>query len=471
MNAPAFEELAAQLRGELVLPEHPEYESARHVYNGMVDRRPVAIVRPRGTADVVQAVRYAGTHGLPVGVRGGGHSVAGHGCCDGGLLVDLSAMRGVHVDAAASTVRAEGGALLADLDAEAQVFGLAVPCGQVSATGIGGLALNGGMGMLQRRFGLTCDNLLSAEVVTAAGDVVVASEDSHQELFWALRGGGGNFGVVTSFEFRAHRVGPLMLAGLVGFPVERAPEVLGFLRDFITTAPEELSADSLFMHVPPLPVIPEEHHGQLIVSIFVRYSGDPETGEQVVQPFRDLGDPVVDFTFPMPLVAVQQLLDPLNPPGNRHYWTGEYLSGLGPGEIDALTRLGSSLPSPHSLIEIIPFNAAVTRVPPDATAFAHRDDSWLVHIMGQWHDPLDTERCVAWAKQGGAELRGLGTGDCYLNLLTDDEDVDRIGAFWNDRRLGRLAAVKAEYDPDNTFRFNHNVKPAVASGSTAGGPA
>jgi FAD/FMN-containing dehydrogenase len=467
MNQLPTDQLDMALRGELVLPDHPGYDGARRVYNGMIDRRPALIARCQGVADVVKTVQFARDNGLPVAIRGGGHSVAGHGTCDGGALVDLSLMRGVRVDPAGPngpTVRVAGGATLADLDGDTQLFGLATPSGQVSMTGIAGLTLNGGMGMLQRKYGLTCDNLLSADVVTADGNLVTASADSHPELFWALRGGGGNFGVVTSFEFRCHPVGPIILAGLVAYPVEQAPEVLAFLRDFIADAPEELSADAIFQFAPPLDVIPEEHRGSRLIGIFLRYAGSPEEGQRVVKPVQEFGSPVLNFVYPMPYVMVQQMLDPLNPNGNLHYWTGEYLPELGSKQIETLATYGSTLPDRHSIIEVIPFNAAVTRVPPDATAFSHRQESWLIHVLGQWTDPADTDRCRSWAKQAGADLRAVGSGDTYLNLVTDDEDTDRVSAFWNDARMRRLAAVKAEYDPDNTFRFNHNIKPASDAG-------
>jgi FAD/FMN-containing dehydrogenase len=448
--------------GEVVAPGDPGYDQARRVYNGGIDRYPALVARCRGTADVVAAVHYGRDRGLPIAIRGGGHSVAGHGTCDGGIVVDLSPMRGIRVDPVARTVRVQGGATLGDLDRESQLFGLAVPCGQVSATGVAGLTLNGGMGMLQRKYGLTLDNLLSADLVAADGRLVTASETEHPELFWALRGGGGNFGVVTSFEFQAHPVGPMLVAGLVAYPVDRAIDVLAFLRDFIATAPEELSADAIFQFAPPLDAIPPEFRGQPVIGIFIRWCGDVERGLEAVRPIQEFGSPVLNFVGPMPLVTVQSMLDPLNPNGNQHYWTGEYLPDLGPLETATLAEYGGSLPDRHSIIQVIPFNAAPTRVPADATAFAHREESWLIHVLGQWTDPADTQRCRGWAKAAGAGLRTLGTGDAYLNLLTDDEDTDRVRAFWNDRRLSRLGAVKAEYDPENVFRFNHNIMPTPA---------
>lgn len=460
----ALAELQSGLYGTVVGPQHPEYEQARRVYNGMVDKRPAAIARCRTTADVVTAVRWAGQQDLPIGIRGGGHSVAGHGTCDGGLLVDLSRMRGVHVDPAGRTAWVQGGATLGDVDRETQVYGLATPTGQVSATGIAGLTLNGGMGMLQRKYGLTCDNLLAARVVTASGELVTASGTENPELFWALRGGGGNFGVVTGFQFQLHPVGPIMLAGLVAYEIEQAPAVLEFLREYIATAPEELSADVIFQFAPPLPAIPEEYHGRQVVGIFVRWCGGIEKGNEVIAPIQSFGKPVLNFVGPMPLVAVQSLLDPLNPDGNLHYWTGEFLPSFGTKEIDVTAEIGAGLPERHSIVQVIPFNAAPTRVPADETAFAHRTESWLIHVLGQWQDPQDTERCLGWAKGAGARLRTVGSGDAYLNLVTEDEETDRVRAFWNDARLTRLATVKSEFDPDNRFRFNHNIAPARQGG-------
>lgn len=446
-------------RGEVITPEHPAYEQARRVYNGMIDKRPALIARCRGVADVVAAVKHARATGLAIAVRGGGHSVAGHGTCDGGIVIDLSAMRGVHVDPTDRTAWVQGGATLADVDHETQLYGLAVPTGQVSKTGIAGLTLNGGMGMLQRKYGLTCDNLIGARVVTADGELVVASETENPELLWALRGGGGNFGVVTSFRYRLHEVGPLMVAGLVAYPLDQAADVLEFLRDYIADAPEELSADAIFQFAPPLEAIPEEFRGRQVVGIFVRWCGDVARGMEVVRPIQEFGSPVLNFIGPMPLVAVQSLLDPLNPDGNLHYWTGEFLPRFDRKEIDVVTEIGASLPTHFSIVQVIPFNAAPTRVAPDATAFAHREESWLIHVLGQWTEPADTERCMEWAKCARTSLGAVGSGDAYLNLLTDDEDTDRVRAFWDDGRLGRLSKVKAVFDPDNVFRFNHNVKP------------
>ncbi len=458
----ATDRLRDRILGEVIREDDAAYDEARSVHNGLIDRRPALIVRPRGTDDVAAAVTFAGSVGLPVAIKGGGHSVAGHGTCDDGLLIDLSLMRGVEVDAENRTARVQGGALLGDVDRATQEYGLATPSGQVAATGIAGLTLTGGFGAMQRKYGLTCDNLLSAEVVTATGLVVTASETEHSELFWALRGGGGNFGVVTTFEFRLHELGPMVAGGIVGYPIDQAPEVLEFLNRFIATAPEELSADAIFMMAPPIDdIVPDEMRGQNILGVFLRYCGPPDDGLEVVRPVREFGEPVLDFVGPIPYLTIQSMLDQLNPRGGLNYWTGEYIPDLDAKAIEMLTEHGSNLPTRQSVIQVIPFNAAPTRVPSDATAFSHREDSWLVHYLGQWEDPADTERCRAWIRSAGADLRAMGTGDVYLNLVTDEEDVDRVRAVWDDKRLTRLAAVKAEYDPDNLFRFNHNITPAT----------
>ncbi|MFD9795234.1 FAD-binding oxidoreductase [Streptomyces sp. NPDC059070] len=462
MDSSALEQLRTELLGQLITPQDPEYDLRRRVFNAMIDRRPAAIARCLGTADVLAALAFARRQGLAVGIRGGGHSIAGHGTCDGGLLIDMSLMRGVHVDRERRTVRVQAGATLADVDRETQLHGLAVPSGQVSETGIAGLTLSGGMGMLQRKYGLTCDNLLSVEMVTVGGDVLVADAETNAELFWALRGGGGNFGVVTSFEYRAHPVGPLMLAGIVAYPVEEAPAVLEFLRDEMADTPEELSTDVVFLRVPSLEFFPAEHAGRPVVGFFLRYSGDVEEGWAAVERFRKFGTPLVDVVAPMPLVSVQSMLDPANPRDHQQYWTSEFLPRFGPDERAAVARIGADLPSPETVLQVIPFDAAPTRVPADATAFAHRDESWLIHIVGQWADPAENERCRGWVREAGAALRAFGTGAAYLNLVSEDDADMRVNAFWNDERLARLARVKAQYDPDNLLRFNHNIPPAPA---------
>ncbi|WP_030674513.1 FAD-binding oxidoreductase [Streptomyces sp. NRRL B-1347] len=460
MKDGALDRLRGQLMGEVVGPQDAGYDTVRRVYNAMIDKRPAVIARCLGTADVVTAVRFAREEGLLIAVRGGGHSVAGHGMCDDGLVIDLSLMRGVHVDAQRRTVRVQGGALLGDVDRETQLHGLAIPTGQMSETGIAGLTLNGGVGMMLHKYGLTCDNLLSADVVTVDGGLVTASADSHGELFWALRGGGGNFGVVTSFEFQAHPVGPMMLAGFLAHPVDRAEEVLTFLRDFSATSPAHLSADALFIHAPEADFVPEEFQGMPMVALFVRYFGPMEDAWDTVRPLRDFGSPLYDSLGPMPLVAVQSMLDAFNPAGNLHYWTSEFLPGLGAEQIAAVAAIGGDLPSSLTTINVHPFDTAATAVAADATAFAHREDSWLIHVICQWKDPADSDRCRAWVKKASSRLKAFSHGNTYLNTTSEDDETDRVRAFWDEARLARLARVKATYDADNLLRFNHNITPA-----------
>lgn len=460
MNPEAVDALRSAIVGEVLLPDHSDYDEARTVYNGAIDRKPSLIVKVRGTADVQAAVRFAVEADLAIAVRGGGHSVAGHGTCDDGMLIDLSLMRAVAVDPEGRRARAQGGALLADLDRECQVYGLATTSGQVSMTGLAGLALNGGMGALQRKLGLTCDNLLAAEVVTATGEVVRASEREHSELFWALRGGGGNFGVVTWFEFALHPIGPTVLAGMVVHTMDGAIELMKFHRDQMGGLPTDLSLDLLFLSTPPLDSVDPELHGFPIAGLFIRWFGDIAEGWKVIRPLQEFGQPVADTTTEMTYVELQTMLDELNPYGNQHYWTGEYLPELTDEVIDVLHGIGDSRPSPYCIVQVIPFDGKPTEIDPDATAFAHRSESWLIHILGQWLDPADSEANIGWVKSWGEALRAHGAGETYLNLVTDDEAIDRVERFWNDARRSRLAETKRIYDPDNRFRFNHNIAPA-----------
>ncbi len=464
LDAEELGRLRHALVGEVLLPGDAGYELHRSVYNAGIDRRPAIIVVCEGPADVQAAVRFARAQELPVAVRGGGHSVAGHGTCDDGLLVDLRRMRGVLVQPSDGLAWVQGGATLRDLDAQTQLYGLAVPTGQVSATGVAGLALGGGLGMLQRRFGLTCDNLVEARLVTADGELVTASSAADPELLWALRGGGGNFGVVTDFCFRAHPVGPIMVAGMIAWPIEQAAEVLQLLDHVISDAPEALSADTIFQFAPPLAVFPPEMLGRHLVGIFVRWSGSVPEGLAAVQAFRSLEGVVLDLIQPVPLVEVQRMLDPLNPNGNQHRWTGEFIPRMDDEAARVLAGLGAALPTVMSIIEVIPFNGAATRVGRDDTAFSHREESWLIHILGQWVDPADGDRVRAWVQRAKEELGAIGYGGgTYLNLISDEDSSARVEAFWDGDRRARLVGVKDRLDPHNVFRFNHNIAPALGS--------
>jgi len=462
MKSEAVDELRGRFHGSVITPADGGYDQARRVFNWMIDRRPAAVARCRGVVDVVTALRFGRENDLPIAIRGGGHSVAGHGTCDHGIVIDMSAMRSIHVDPTRRIVRADAGATLGDLDRDTQLHGLAVPLGQMSDTGIAGLTLNGGFGMMQRKWGLTCDNLLSVDLVTVDGQLLTASAEHNPDLFWALRGGGGNFGVVTSFTYQAHELGPTMYAGIVCYPLSDADTVLPFIRDFMSTAPEELSGDVVVQHTLPVGEVPPEHRGEPVLTVFLRYCGSPEDGERAVQPIRNFGKPIMDLVGPMPFIEVQSILDPMSPPAMHNYWSAEFVSTIDTAVIEALVAAGRELPTAQSVIQVIPFNGAVTKVSPDETAFAHRHDSWLIHVMAQWRDPRDTEHSRGWVRRTGGLLRAVGQGDAYLNLLTDDEETDRIAAFWSDDRMRRLAGIKAQYDPENLLRINHNIKPAAS---------
>lgn len=460
LDPAALGALGHHLVGDYLTPGQPEYDEHRKVYNAQIDRSPALIVIAEGQSDVQAAVDFARNTGLPVAVRGGGHSVAGHGTCDGGVLIDLRRMRGVLVLPDSGRVWAQGGVTLRDLDAQTQTFGLAVPTGQVSATGVAGLALGGGLGMLQRKYGLTCDNLIAARLVDAQGQLRHVDDQSDPELMWALRGGGGNFGAVTDFCFQAHRVGPIMLAGMVAWPVAQSEEVLAHLDRLITDAPLELSADIIYQFAPPLPVFPEEVRGQHLIGIFIRWCGDIAAGQGLVADIRSLEGAVLDAVAPVPLVEVQRMLDPLNPDGNQHRWTGEFLPAMDGRTRHALGQLGAALPNPMCIIEVIPYNGAPVEVAPDATAFSHRTPGYLIHILGQWVAAEQEESVLDWVARARTALTDVGfQGETYLNLIGEEETRERVTSFWRGPSKDRLQQVKRRLDPANTFRFNHNIDP------------
>jgi hypothetical protein len=369
LSAETIQELAGKVQGELIGPDNPTYDEARKVWNGMIDRRPAVVARCRGVADVVACVRFAADHDVTLAVRGGGHNVAGFGTCDGGLVIDLSAMRGIRVDPGRRTVRAEGGATWADLDRETQAFGLAAPGGIVSTTGIGGLTLGGGQGWLRRTHGMTCDNLISADVVLANGTFVTASETENADLFWALRGGGGNFGVVTSFEYRLHPVGPTVAFAGPVYPLEQSGHVMAGFRDFVADATDEINASATWWSIPAVPAFPEEVHGREVLIVGAMYAGLPAEGEARLMPLRQAADPILDLSTTLPFTAVQQLFDPFFPPGElRYYWKSLYLAGLGSDAVDEIVTRVQSRPSSMSMASVWALGGALGRVDPDATA-------------------------------------------------------------------------------------------------------
>jgi FAD/FMN-containing dehydrogenase len=467
MNATdAADTLRARFSGEILQPAQPGYDAARRVFNGMIDRRPAMIARCATTADVVAAVNTAREHGLLVAVRGGGHSIAGLSTCDDGMLIDLSGLRSITVDPRTRTAKAAGGVLWGEFDAATQAHGLHTPGGRMTTTGLGGFTLGGGYGWTSSRHGLACDNLVSAEVVLADGRVVRASEREHVDLFWAIRGGGGNFGIVTEFEFRLHPLGPIVLAGLALFPIERAPQVLRRWRDYADAAPDELSTGCVILIAPPEPFVPAELRGKPVVAVAAMYVGDPEAGAGVIQPLRDLG-PAVDHLGPMPYTAFQAATDPLAPWGGRCYFRGEYMSDLSDAAIDTfLTHSVNAvtLGAPLSQMILFRIGQAVAAVPDEATAFSHRDARYLFHPISVWSDPADDGRMIAATRAFGAAMRPFNTGASYLNFTVEP---DRVRAGYGDAKYSRLVAIKEVYDPTNLFRLNQNIRPSHAAAEPA----
>jgi FAD/FMN-containing dehydrogenase len=454
------EALKTRLRGSLGRAEQTGYEEARRVWNGMIDRRPALIARCSGVADVMSCVNFARTHRLLTAVRGGGHNVAGHAVCDGGLVIDLSGMRSVHVDPERRTAHVEGGAKLGDLDHETQAFGLAAPVGVVSATGVAGLTLHGGLGWLTRRHGLSVDNLVSVDVVTADGELRRASAEENPDLFWAVRGGGGNFGVATSFEFRLHPVGPEVWMLLAMYPVDRAEAALRFFRSHMATAPEELGLLAVFWSAPHLPAVPESAWGSPVFIFLGCYSGPLEKGEQVLAPFRGLGSPLADLSGPTPFAEVQRALDADYPNGMQYYWKSLYLNGLDDKVIHALVRHAATRPSPITSLDIWALGGAMARVDSGATAFARRNAPFLLGIESNWEKPADSEANLAWTRGVFQDMQQFSDGGSYLNFPGFAEEGERLlrGAYGSN--FDRLRAVKSKYDPGNLFRANLNIQPA-----------
>jgi FAD/FMN-containing dehydrogenase len=453
-----IDELRTQFRGPLVGPADAEYDAARAVNNGMIDLRPALIVRCADTADVITAVRLARDEELELSVRGGGHNVNGFGVNDGGLVIDLSGMKSVRVDAATRTARVEGGATWGDFDHAAHPYGLAAPGGIISTTGVGGLTLGGGIGHLARGYGLSCDNVLSADVVTADGRLVVASEKEHADLFWALRGGGGNFGVVTSFEFRLHPV-DTVLGGPIFYEYSQVREAMAFYRDFMRGAPPQLGAFFGFHQAPPLPFIPADRVGEPMCVVVVCYTGDPDDGGELIRPLLELGPPVGHGVGPVPFPALQSAFDPLVPPGLQHYWKAEMIDELTDDVIAAHAAHASGVPHVSSAVHIYPIDGAVHQVGPTETAFSYRSARYATVIAAMYPDPADNAANRAWVRDYWSALRPHSAGGPYVNFAMSDEGDDRVAATYRGN-YQRLRQVKREYDPDNLFRRNQNIVPA-----------
>ena len=458
MDDRALAQLRQELHGRLIRPGEADYDAARSLYNGMIDKRPALIVRCADAADVSAAVRFAGLHGLPVAVRGGGHNVTGLGSVDDGLVVDLSDMRGVQVDAARREVRVEGGCVWNDVDAATAPYGLAVPTGFLSSTGVGGLTLGGGVGYLTRRFGLTIDSLLEVEMVLADGRFVVANAQENPDLFWAVRGGGGNFGVVTAFLFRGQEAGPTVYGGPIFWPLEYAADVMRQWRDLILSGPEELNGWFGFHTVPPVDMFPAEHHLKKMAVVTWCYTGDLDAAEQVFAPIRAFAPPAIDFAGPIPLATLQSLFDGLYPPGLQWYWNADYVTDLGEEAIALHTQYAAQLPSVHSTMHLYPINGAAHRVGPNDTAWSFREANFVQVIVGVDPDPANNARTIGWSKEYWRRLHPYSAGGAYVNMMMD-EGQERVMAAYRDN-YARLAQVKARYDPDNFFHVNQNIRPA-----------
>ncbi len=458
VNGETIDKLAESIRGRVLTPQSEHYDEARTIWNAMINRRPALIVQCASAADVVRVVRFAGEHKLLVAVRGGGHNIAGSALCDGGLVIDLSPMKSVRVDQAGQTARVEPGVTLGEFDNDAQTFGLATPLGINSTTGVAGLTLGGGFGWLSRKLGLSIDNLISVDLVTAAGALVKASETEHPDLFWAIRGGGGNFGIVTSFEFKLHKVGPVVLAGLIIHPLDAARDVLRFYRDFIKKTPQEFVCWFVMRKAPPLPFLPVEWHGREILALAVCYSGAVSEGERVAKPLRSFGKPIADVIAPAPFVAWQRILDPLLAPGMRNYWKSHDFREVSDGLIDVLISFARRIPDPQTEIAFAQLGEAVTKVPGDATAYTPRDAQFVMNVHGRWDDPANDTKCISWARDLFQAAAPFATGGAYVNFLTQEEH-DRVRLAYGSN-FDRLVQLKKKYDPDNFFRSNQNIQPA-----------
>ena len=454
----AVKELAAGVRGEVVQPGDEAYDEARRVWNGMVDRRPALIVRCAGVADVLAAVHFARAHELLVAVRGGGHSVAGFGTCDGGIVIDLARMKGIRVDPSERTARAQGGVTWQELDHETQAFGLATTGGLISTTGIAGLTLGGGFGWLARKHGLACDNLVSADVVTGDGRLLSASDEENPDLFWALRGGGGNFGIVTSFEYRLYPVGPVIFGGALFYPIEQAAEFFRFHREWALGIPEELGTAVAMLVAPAAPYVPEELQGTPMFGVALAYFGPLEDGENAIKSLRGFGPPAIYLIGPLPYTALQGMFDAFFPHGLCSYWKTEYLEQPSPPLVETVLDYFAGRTSPLSQVFIEHYGGAVARVNPAETAVGHRELPYRLLVLANWTDPAETEGHIAWAREFWEAARPYSHGGVYVNYLGEEGD-DRVREAYGPETYNRLAALKETYDTTNFFRVNQNITP------------
>jgi len=458
LEGASLEKLKSSLRGALLFPGDEGYDTSRTVWNAMIDRKPALVARCAGVADIRQAVTFAQTHRLLTAVKGGGHNIAGNAVCEGGLLIDLSTMRTVTIDPIAAVAHVEPGATLGDFDHECQAFGLATPVGINSTTGIAGLTLGGGFGWLSRKHGMTVDNLLAADVVTADGRLIRANEKEHADLFWAIRGGSGNFGVVSRFEFKLHPVGPEILSGMIVYPIKEAAQALKQFREVVKKLGDDTNVWTVLRKAPPLPFLPPEVHGTEIIAFCLFHAGDPDAGRTAFEPLRKFGTVLGEFTAMQPYTAWQQTFDPLLTPGARNYWKSHNFVDLSDGAIDVAVKYAQSLPSPHCEIFFGLIGGATTRPRRDATAYSHRDAIYVCNVHGRWETATEDQKCTDWARGFFKEAAPYATGGVYVNFLTDDEP-ERVKTAYGPG-YDRLVAVKNQYDPGNLFRMNQNIRPS-----------
>jgi FAD/FMN-containing dehydrogenase len=463
LDESAVADLQANLRGTILLPSDPHYDAVRQVWNGLIDRRPALIIRCTGAADVIDAVNFARTHDLVVSVRGGGHNVAGNAVCDGGLMIDLSLMKGIRVDPQARTVYAQGGVTWGDLDRETQVFGLAAPGGVVSTTGIAGLTLGGGLGWLRSKYGLSCDNLLAVDIVTADGQLRSASATENPDLFWGMRGGGGNFGIVTSFHYRLHPVGPTVMMCVTMYPVVEAPGILRAWRDFVATAPDEISSQAYFWNVPEVEAFPAEIRSQPVIIVTAMYAGSADEGERVLQPLRTFAIPLLDLSGQMPYQTAQTLFNPFLPKGERYYYfKSTDLARLDDAVCDAIVACAHSRPVSSVLLAIWHYGGAMRRVRAQDSAFGSRETPFLFSVDSIWDNLLETERVIAWSREAIASMQPYTSGGMYVNFAGFGEEGEALVRSAYGANYDRLVALKNTYDPSNLFRLNQNIKPTIS---------
>lgn len=456
--AHSFDNLKTQLRGPIVLPDDADYDSTRAIWNGMIDKKPAAIARCLSTADIIACVNYARDNDVALSMRGGGHNIAGLSLCDDGLMIDMSLMRGVWVDTNAKIAHCQPGCTLGDVDRETQVHGLAAVLGFVSNTGIAGLTLGGGFGYLTKRWGWTSDTVQSMRVVTANGELVTASESENADLFWGLRGGGGNFGIVTGIDYKLYNVGPQIMGGAVAWKADDAPEVLEMFRGVFDDSPPEMTCVAALRKAPPAPWLPADMHGKLVCVLFVCHSGTPEDAERDVAKIKSFGNPIGDVLQPRPYLTQQTLLDATQPNGRRYYWKSEYLPSVEPQMLTTALACAKKIESPHSAILLFPLGGAVQDLPADHSAVGNRDAKIVFNVAGSWDDPAEDDKHIGWARDTWTALKPFSTGGTYINFLTEEEGEDRIKDALGGN-YDRLVEIKTKWDPNNLFRTNKNIAP------------